>query len=81
MKPTTSPQPYAVVEFHLRQVMDERKLTVTDVSNRTGISRNGLYMLLDRLPRAIRFDTIARLCVGLDIHPADLFVVRHPRAR
>lgn len=72
---------FAVIEFRLRQVMDEKNLSVPEVSKLTGITTNGLYMMLDRLPRAIRFDTLSRLCVGLGVVPADLFVLRIPKVR
>lgn len=73
--------PYAVVEFHLKQIMEERGLSVPQVSKLTGITHSALYMMLDRLPRAVRFDTIARLCAGLDVMPADLLVIRMPPIR
>lgn len=71
----------AVLEFRLGQIMKEKLLSVRDVSERTGITVNGLYMLLERMPRAIRFDTISRLCIGLDVMPGDLFILRRPRPK
>lgn len=74
-------QTYVVVEFHLKQIMHERGLSVPQVSKLTGITHSALYMMLDRLPRAVRFDTIARLCAGLDVMPGDLLVMRTPAVR
>lgn len=72
---------HLVIEFRLRQIMDERGLSVRDVSEKTGLTHSALYMMLDHMPRSIRYETMARLCLGLDVMVADLFVVRRPTAR
>lgn len=78
---TKTSSPPVLIEFHLKQIVEERHLSILDVSRMTGLSRYGIYMMLERLPRAIKFETIARLCIGLDIMPADLFVIRRPRIK
>lgn len=73
--------PVAVMEFRLPHIIKEKGLTVNEVSERTGLSRQAIYYMLRTSPRQIQTDTIVQLCLGLDVLPGDLFIVRRPRSR
>jgi len=70
-----------IIEFKLREIMNNRNMSVKDVSQMTGITRSGIYFMLDHLPRSIQYITLGQLCAGLEISPNDLFTVRKVRRK
>ncbi len=78
---TPTVAPVAVTEFRLPQIMKEKGLTVNVVAKQTGLTPQAIYQLLKAVPRQIHLDTITRLCLGLDVQPSDLFIVRRPRPK
>lgn len=64
----------------LGQVLLDRGLTLTELSQRVGISVVNLSILKNGRARAIRFSTLGRLCAALDCQPGDL-LAHHPRDR
>jgi len=48
-----------------------RKMTLTELSKRVGISVTNLSLLKNEA-RAIRFSTLARICAVLDCQPGDI---------
>lgn len=70
-----------ILEFRLREVMESKNISIAELSARTGLTRGALYFMLDHLPRAITFNSIARLCHGLGVTPSDLFIVRSPKVK
>ncbi|WP_440961248.1 helix-turn-helix domain-containing protein [Paenibacillus nitricinens] len=53
-------------------VMKERGLTNKQVVELTGISRNTITSLAANATNQINYDTLTRLCVGLDLTPGDI---------
>ena len=60
------------IEVHLDQLLLDRKMTLTELSNRVGITQANLSNLKTGKARAIRFTTLNALCTKLHCQPADL---------
>lgn len=59
----------------LEQVLVDRGMTLTELSERTGITLANLSILKTGKARAIRFSTLTAICDALDCTPGDLFEV------
>jgi putative transcriptional regulator len=57
---------------HLDDLLREREMTLTELSQRLGITMANLSILKTGKARAIRFSTLAALCEVLDCQPGDL---------
>lgn len=64
-------EPHAI-EVHLDRLLAARQMTLTELSNRVGVSIVNLSNLKNGKVRAIRFSTLTRLCEVLDCQPGDL---------
>jgi putative transcriptional regulator len=53
-------------------LLSERSMTLTELSDRVGITVVNLSVLKNGHARAIRFTTLARLCDALECQPGDL---------
>jgi putative transcriptional regulator len=62
---------HAIV-IHLDKLLADRGMTLTELSERVGISLVNLSILKNGHARAIRFSTLTRLCQALDCQPGDL---------
>ncbi|WP_152360369.1 helix-turn-helix domain-containing protein [Microlunatus speluncae] len=67
-------EPHRVV-CRLDQLLADRGLTLTELSERIGVSLVNLSVLKNQRARAIRFTTLTALCEALDCQPGDLFDV------
>ena len=53
-------------------MLARRKISLTELSERVGITLANLSVLKSGKARAIRFSTLAAICQALDCQPADL---------
>jgi putative transcriptional regulator len=60
------------IQVTLERVLERRGMTLTDLSERVGITLANLSILKTNKARAIRFSTLAALCRELDCQPGDL---------
>jgi putative transcriptional regulator len=58
---------------NLDVVLAKRKMSLTELSERVGITIANLSILKSGRARAIRFSTLELICSELDCQPADLF--------
>lgn len=58
---------------NLDVVLAKRKMSLTDLSERVGITIANLSILKSGKARAIRFSTLELICKELDCQPGDLF--------
>ncbi len=58
--------------IRLDRVMADRKITLTELAERVGITMANLSLLKNGRVRAIRFSTLEGLCRELDCQPGDL---------
>lgn len=68
-----------LVECYLGAMLDDRGLTLTELSRLAGVSVVNLSVLENDRARAIRFSTLTAVCLALDCTPGDLFSVRGGR--
>ena len=69
--PSSVPEAHAIV-IHLDKLLADRGMTLTELSERVGVSVVNLSILKNSHARAIRFSTLTRLCEALDCQPGDL---------
>jgi len=58
---------------NLDVVLAKRKMSLTDLSERVGITIANLSILKSGKARAIRFSTLELICDELDCQPGDIF--------
>ncbi len=56
----------------LDYMLHKRRMTLTDLAEKVGITLANLSVLKTGKARAIRFSTLEALCVALDCQPGDL---------
>jgi len=57
---------------NLDSMMAKRKLSLTELSEKVGITMANLSILKQGHARAVRFSTLERICEALDCQPGDL---------
>ena len=62
----------AAIAIRLDALLSERHMTLTELSDRVGVTTVNLSVLKNGRARAIRFSTLASLCRALDCQPGDL---------
>ncbi len=60
------------IEVYLDLMMAKRKMSLTELSERVGITMANLSILKQGHARAIRFSTLEKICEALDCQPGDL---------
>ena len=53
-------------------MLAKRKMSVTELSNKVGITMANLSILKNGKAKAIRFSTLAAICEALDCQPGDI---------
>ena len=61
-----------MIVVNLDVMLAKRKMTLTELSERVGITMANLSILKTGKARAIRFETLDKLCAALDCQPAEL---------
>lgn len=62
-----------MIKCNLAVLMAERGINISELSERTGLSRNTLSALQNNSGKGIQFDTMDAICKLLDVLPGDLF--------
>ena len=60
------------VRVQLDRMLLERRMSLTELSDRVGVTMANLSILKNGKARAIRFSTLDALCRELDCQPGDL---------
>ena len=60
------------IRVNLDHLLLDRRLTLTDLADRLGMTIANLSVLKTNKARAIRFSTLEALCKELDCQPGDL---------
>jgi putative transcriptional regulator len=60
----------------LDEVLHDRRMTLTELSGKVGITLANLSILKTGKARGIRFTTLEAICVALDCQPGDLLRYR-----
>jgi putative transcriptional regulator len=67
------------IQVRLDALLSERGMTLTELSDRVGVTVVNLSVLKNGHARAIRFSTLAGICHALGCQPGDL--LRYPGQR
>jgi len=60
------------ITVHLDVVMAQRKMSLTELAERVGLSMTNLSLLKNGKVRGMRFATLEAICRELDCQPGDL---------
>lgn len=66
-----------MIKCNLAVLMAERKMSIQDVADKTGLSRTTISALVNENGKGIQFETMDILCGLFDITPGDLFTYFH----
>lgn len=67
------PKPSAVgIMVNLDRVMLDRRMSLTELSEKTGITMANLSVLKTRKARLVRFSTLDAICTALACQPGDI---------
>jgi putative transcriptional regulator len=69
------------IQVTLDRLLEDRGITLTELSDRMGITLANLSILKTNKARAIRFSTLEVLCRELDCQPGDLLVFENQKKR
>lgn len=72
MPPTPPDGDGHAIAIHLDKLLADRGMTLTELSERVGVSVVNLSILKNGHARAIRFSTLTGLCQALGCQPGDL---------
>ncbi len=61
-----------MIVVNLDVVMAQRKMSLNELSEKTGISTTNLSILKNNKAKAIRFSTLEEICRALDCQPKDI---------
>lgn len=61
-----------MIVFNIDVMMAKRKMSLTELSERVGITMANLSVLKTGKARAVRVDTLNKLCAALECQPGDL---------
>ena len=72
MPPTPSENEGAAIVVTLDELLYQRRMTLTELSDRVGLTLANLSILKTGKAKAIRFSTLAAICRELQCQPGDL---------
>ena len=64
------------IHIHLDDVLHDRRMSLTELSERVGITLANLSILKTGKAKAIRFSTLEAICAVLDCQPGQIMVYR-----
>ena len=62
------------IRIDLDVMLARRKMSMTELSSRVGITMANLSVLKNGKAKAIRFSTLEAICKALDCQPGDLLI-------
>ena len=69
-----------MIIFNIDIMLARRKMTLTELSEKVGITMANLSILKTGKARAVRVDTLNKLCAALQCQPGDLLEFREDAA-
>ncbi|MDX8047029.1 helix-turn-helix transcriptional regulator [Gracilibacillus sp. S3-1-1] len=60
------------IRIHIDVILAKRKMSVTELSNKVGITMANLSVLKNGKAKAIRLSTLDAICKALDCQPGDI---------
>lgn len=62
--------------FNIDVMLAKRKMSVTELSERVGITISNISILKNGKAKALKISTLTKLCAALDCQPGDLLEFR-----
>ena len=62
------------IRVELDVMLARRKMSMTELSNRVGVTMANLSILKNGKAKAVRFSTLEAICRALDCQPGDLLI-------
>lgn len=62
------------IRIDLDVMLARRKMSMTELSNRVGVTMANLSILKNGKAKAVRFSTLEAICRALDCQPGDLLI-------
>jgi len=79
MTPASTADDGHAIHCRLDELLEERGMTLTELSQRVGLTLANVSILKNDRAKAIRFSTLTAICEVLDCDVGDLLCVRRPR--
>lgn len=67
-----------MIMIQLDRLLLERRMSLTELSDRVGVTMANLSILKTGKARAIRFSTLEAICAALDCQPGDILRFEKP---
>lgn len=61
-----------MIRVNIDVMLAKRKMSVTELSERVGITMANISILKNDKAKAVRFDTLSKICKALDCQPGDI---------
>lgn len=74
---TTSLSNYMAIIINIDVMLAKRKMSVTELTEKVGITMANLSILKNDKAKAIRFSTLEAICKALDCQPGDILEYRN----
>ena len=72
IRPTAASEDLMAIEVRLDVMLATRKMSLTELANRIGISVTNLSLLKTGKVKGMRFSTLEAICRELDCQPGDI---------
>ena len=69
-----------MIVINIDVMLAKRKMSMTELSEKVGITMANLSILKTGKAKAIRFSTLEAICEALDCQPGDIFTYKSPLA-
>lgn len=68
-----------MIIFNIDVMLAKRKMSVTELSNKVGLTMSNISILKNGKAKAIRISTLDKICEVLDCQPADLLEYKNEK--
>lgn len=68
------------IKINIDVMLAKRKMSVTELSEKVGITMANLSILKNEKAKAIRFSTLEAICKALDCQPGDILEYKNNEA-
>jgi len=65
-----------MIIINIDVMLAKRKMSVTELTNRVGMTMANISMIKNGKVKAIKLDTLAKICEALDCQPGDILEYR-----
>lgn len=64
-----------MIKIHLSAIMGAKRMSIAELSEKTGLHRNGLSKLYNEKTTSISFETLEKVCDALECDISDLLEI------